>query len=545
MRSKFLALAMLLVMVIGVSSVVMAQDTRLVIWADDTRAPALQSLVDDFESEYGISLVIQELDFGDIRDNFRVAGPAGEGPDIITGASDWLGELVADGLLAPIDLSAREGDFLQGALQLFNYNGVQYGMPYAVENVAFVRNPELVPDAPTTWDEVAAISRQLVDDGVASYGFIESMNDPYHFFAVQSAFGGYVFGVDDGVYDVADVGIDSPGAIDSGLWLADLVEGGYMPADVDYDIKHTLFEAGDAAMIVTGPWALPRIRTAGVAYEVSGLPAGPAGPSTPFLGGQGFMISAFSDNPVLAEAFLLEFVATEEVMMAIFEADPRPSAFIAVNDAIEDEDVAGFAAAGSEGIAMPNIPAMASVWTAWGDATEFIIRQTLSPEEAYATAADQIRTLIGDTAAAVDTTTMTVVEVAQSADNFSTLVAAIEAAGLVDALSAEGPFTLLAPDNAAFAALLAELEMEAEDLLADTDLLTEVLTYHVIEGEFFAADIADVDAVTTLNGAEIGVSLSEFGVILLNETVEVSQVNIVTSNGVIHIIDGVLLPPGS
>jgi arabinogalactan oligomer / maltooligosaccharide transport system substrate-binding protein len=544
MRNRFFALALLLVMILVVSSVVMAQETRLVIWADDTRAPALQSLVDDFESEYGIALVIQELDFGDIRDNFRVAGPAGEGPDIITGASDWLGELVANGLLAPIDLSTREADFLPGALQLFNYNGIQYGMPYAVENVAFVRNPELVPEAPATWDEVAAISKQLVDEGTTRYGFIESMNDPYHFFAVQSAFGGYVFGVDNGVYDVTDVGIDSPGAIDSGLWLADLVEAGYMPADVDYDIKHTLFEAGDAAMIVTGPWALPRIRTAGVSYEVSGLPAGPAGPSTPFLGGQGFMISAFSDNPVLAEAFLLEFVATDDVMMAIFEADPRPSAFFAVNEAIEDEDVAGFAAAGSEGIAMPNIPAMASVWTAWGDATEFIIRQTLSPEEAYATAAEQIRTLIGDADVDVDTTTMTVVEVAQSADNFSILVAAVEAAGLVDALSAEGPLTVLAPENAAFAALLEELEMEVEDLLADTDLLTEVLTYHVIEGEFFAADIADVDTVTTLNGAEIGVSLSEFGVILLNETVEVSEVNIVTSNGVIHIIDGVLLPPG-
>lgn len=544
-RNKiFVVLSFLLtLLIIGSIVPVMAQSSTLTIWADDTRAPALEALVEEFEAEFGISLVIQELDFGDIRDNFRVAGPAGEGPDIITGASDWVGELVTNGLLAEIDMSGREGDFLPGALQGFQYDGVQYGMLYAIENVALVRNTELVPEAPATWEEVAAISAQLVEEGTTQYGFIESMNDPYHFFAVQSAFGGYVFGLTDtGAYDVTDVGVDSEGAIASGEWLNELVSSGLMPADVDYDIKHTLFGQGDTPMIVTGPWALPVIRDSGVPFEVSALPSGPAGPSTPFIGVQGFMISAFSQNRVLAEAFLLEYVATDEVMQAIYEADPRPSAFVSVNEAIEG-DVAGFADAGATGVPIPNIPAMASVWTAWGDATEFIVRQQLSPEEAYTQAAEQIRTLIGDASAPVNTAELTIVEVAASSDNFSILVAAVEAAGLVDALSGDGPFTVLAPTNAAFEALLAELELEAEDLLADTDLLTSVLTYHVIEGEFFAADVADLTAAPTLNGAEIAVSVSEFGVITLNETVEVTQVNIDTLNGVIHVIDGVLLPP--
>src|SRR5690606_30676198 len=99
-----------------------------------------------------------------------------------------------------------------------------------------------------------------------------------------------------------------------------------------------------AAMMITGPWALPRIRESGVPYVVTAIPSGTQ-ESQPLLGVQGVMVSAFSDNQVLAQAFLTEFVATEEVMQAIYEADPRPSAFLPVFEAIEDEDIAGFAAA--------------------------------------------------------------------------------------------------------------------------------------------------------------------------------------------------------
>lgn len=392
-RNRILLIGILVVLTAVMSVLpVAAQDDALLIWADDTRAPVLQSLAEDFEAEYGIALEVQELGFGDIRDQLRVAGPAGEGPDIIIGANDWLGELVSNGLLAEIDLGETEELFLPGAVDLFNYGGTQYGLPYAVENVALVRNTDLVPEAPATWDDVATITQELVDSEEVPFGYIERTNDPYHFFAVQSAFGGYVFGRnEDGSYDPSDVGVDSEGSIASGEWLNALVEGGYIPTDLGYDEVHELFNSGEAAMIITGPWALPIIRDSGVPYEVSALPEGPAGPSTPFIGGQGFMISAFSENTVLAEAFLLEYIATDEVMQALFEADPRPSAYVAVNDNIEDADIAGFAAAGANGIPQPNIPEMSAVWTAWGNAMEFVIRQSESPADAYTTAGEQIR----------------------------------------------------------------------------------------------------------------------------------------------------------
>jgi len=395
--TKVFALVIAMMMIVSVLGVSAQDEDALVIWADDTRAPILEELGASFEEEFGIAVVVQELEFGDIRDQFKTAGPAGEGPDMIIGAHDWLGELAVNGLLAEIDVSDVEDEFLPAALNAFVYDGVQYGLPYAAENVAFVRNTDLVPEAPETWEDVRAISEQLVEDGEAQYGYIIQDNDPYHFFPVQTAFGGYVFGLTEDGYNPDDVGIDSEGAIEAATWLEGMVEDELMPSGVDYDVMHTLFGSGDAAMIITGPWAIPTIEESGVPFEVSGIPSGPEGTTAqPFLGVQGFMISAFSENQILAEAFLFDYIATEEAMSSIYSSDPRPPAYLPVRESIEDEVMNGFVEAGAEGLAMPAIPAMSSVWTAWGNAMELVRTGELSGEEAFDNAAEQIRNLIAE-----------------------------------------------------------------------------------------------------------------------------------------------------
>lgn len=367
----------------------------LTIWADDTRSPILAALGEEFEAAYGLRVVVTEKAFGDIRDDLKVAGPAGEGPDIIIGAHDWLGELAENGLLAEIDLADKADLFLPAAVQAFVYDGTLYGMPYATENVAFVYNPELVSEAPTTWTEVKEVSQEIVDAGSAAQGYIIQENDPYHFFPIQTAFGGYVFGLTDEGYNPEDVGIDSEGAIAAATWLDSMYDDGLLVpgSAIDYDLMHAAFNAGDAAMMITGPWALPAIRESGIPYAVTNLP-GETQDAQPFLGVQGFMISAFSDDPLLAQTFLQEFVATEETMQAIFAADPRPSAFVPVRDAIEDEDIAAFAEAGASGLPMPAIPEMSAVWTSWGNAMQLVSQQAEEPDAAFTNAAEQIRAAI-------------------------------------------------------------------------------------------------------------------------------------------------------
>ncbi len=370
-------------------------EAALTIWADDTRAPVLSALGAEFEEQYGLRVVVTEKAFDNIRDDFKVAAPTGEGPDIIIGAHDWLGELVENGLLAGIELGEKDALFLPAAVQAFVYDGVLYGLPYATENVAFVYNTDLVTEVPTTWTEVAELAAELEEAGTVEQGFITQETDPYHFFPIQTAFGGYVFGRTEEGYNPDDIGLDSEGSIAAATWLDTMYKEGHLVSGsaIDYDLMHAAFTNGEAAMMITGPWALPMIRESGIPYAVASLP-GETEEGQPFLGVQGFMVSAFSDDILLAQTFLLEFVATEETMQAIFEADPRPSAFLPVRDAITDEDIAAFAEAGAIGLAMPAIPEMSAVWSAWGDALQLIAQQTVAPDEAFENAAEQVRTAI-------------------------------------------------------------------------------------------------------------------------------------------------------
>lgn len=151
-------------------------------------------------------------------------------------------------------------------------------------------------------------------------------------------------------------------------------------------------------------------------------------------------------------------------------------------------------------------------------------------------------------AAAQENTPSTVVELAAGNADFSTLVAAVQAADLVDALSAEGPYTVFAPTDDAFAAALEALGLTAEELLASPDL-SAILTYHVVPSALLAEDIlAALEAsdgelsVTTVNGADVTVTVVD-GVVMLNGTASVTATDLTAGNGVVHVIDAVILPP--
>jgi uncharacterized surface protein with fasciclin (FAS1) repeats len=133
----------------------------------------------------------------------------------------------------------------------------------------------------------------------------------------------------------------------------------------------------------------------------------------------------------------------------------------------------------------------------------------------------------------------TIVDIAASDENFSTLVTALELAGLDAALQGEGPFTVFAPTNDAFNALP---EGVLESLVADTEALTDVLLYHVAEGEAMAADVVELDGqkVKTLLGQYLDIAI-EAELVLVDEA-QVVVTDIKASNGVIHVIDSVLIP---
>lgn len=131
----------------------------------------------------------------------------------------------------------------------------------------------------------------------------------------------------------------------------------------------------------------------------------------------------------------------------------------------------------------------------------------------------------------------TIVDVAVNNGNFQTLVAAVKAAGLVETLSGEGPFTVFAPTDEAFAKLP---EGTLDALLADKAKLTAVLTYHVVPGKVMASDVVNLKSATTVNGQQV--EIKAYGGRVMIDNANVTATDIEASNGVIHVIDTVILP---
>lgn len=145
------------------------------------------------------------------------------------------------------------------------------------------------------------------------------------------------------------------------------------------------------------------------------------------------------------------------------------------------------------------------------------------------------------TATTATESSQTIVDVAAANPDFSILVAAVQEADLVETLSGDGPFTVFAPTNAAFEAALKATNLTQEELLASPDL-AKILTYHVLPAEVMAADITGASDQTTVEGSPLRVEL-DGSTVKVGPTATVTTADVDASNGVIHVIDAVLLPP--
>jgi uncharacterized surface protein with fasciclin (FAS1) repeats len=141
-----------------------------------------------------------------------------------------------------------------------------------------------------------------------------------------------------------------------------------------------------------------------------------------------------------------------------------------------------------------------------------------------------------DEATKAATSSMTILDTAK-AGGFTTLAAAVEAAGLQEALSGKGPLTVFAPTDEAFKKIPKET---LDGLLADKEALKSVLLYHVVSGEVMSKDVVKLKSAKTLNGAEVKIDAKDG--VKINDS-KVTKADVVASNGVIHVIDTVLLPP--
>jgi maltose-binding protein MalE len=368
-------------------------DITLLVWADVNRAPVIQAVAPAFTTATGVQVEVQVVDFGEIRGQVQTAGPAGEGPDLFIGAHDWTGELAANGVVEPIDLAGRESEFFQVALDGFSYEGDLYAVPYATEAVALYYNADMMDEPPTTWAELVAICEGL--EGLSNCIGVPGGGpdaDAYHNYPFISAFGGYIFQYDAATgFDPEDVGLDSAGAIAGAEFLEAQVAAGIV-GSFNYGDAKNLFLDETQPFWLTGPWEIGALQDSGLNWGVTKLPTMEGNVPGPFVGAHGFFLSAFSENKLVAQSFLLDFINTTETMMALYGEDPRPPAHTGAFALISDDPVvATFALSAADGVPMPNIPEMGSVWGPLGDNLLAIRNGDLAAAEAMQNAATGVR----------------------------------------------------------------------------------------------------------------------------------------------------------
>ena len=189
----------------------------LVIWADDQRAAALKPFAEKFGKDNGVTVQVQAIS-KDLQTTFVTAAQSGKGPDIVVGAHDWIGNLVQNGTIDPVQLpDSLKSGFADVALKAVTFNGQLYGVPYAIENLALIRNTTLAPTAPATIEDLVTAGKALKSAGKVTNIMalqVGQTGDAYHLNPLFTSAGGYLFGQQaNGDYDPADLGVDKPASV--------------------------------------------------------------------------------------------------------------------------------------------------------------------------------------------------------------------------------------------------------------------------------------------------------------------------------------------
>lgn len=371
----------------------------LTVWVDADRARALEDVAKTFEQDKGVKVNLVVKDYDKIRDEFTAQVPTGKGPDITIGGHDWIGAFVKDGIVAPVELGDKSADFEKVAMEAVSYDGKTYGLPYAIENIAILRNTALADSTPATFDEMIAKGRAAGTEYPFVVGLDPQTADPYHLYPFQTSFGNSVFARNaDGSYDPSQLTIGDEAGQQFAGWLTAQGDTGtkVLNLNLSGDLAKEAFNAGKSPYFLTGPWNVADAQSAGVDVSVDAIPSAGGSAAQPFAGVQAFFLSAKSTNPIVANEFLVNYIATDDVQTKLFEAGGRPPALTESFEAAQsDPIVRGFATVGANAVPMPSIPEMGSVWDDWGKTEAALIKGSADPAADWVKMADAIKAKLG------------------------------------------------------------------------------------------------------------------------------------------------------
>jgi arabinogalactan oligomer/maltooligosaccharide transport system substrate-binding protein len=375
-----------------------SEGVSLTIWADDKYSRAIKESAAKWGAENDVQVNVQAVS-KDLQTVFVTAAQAGKGPDLVMGAHDWIGNLVQNGTIDPLQLTDDTRDaFNEKAIQGVTYNGQIYGIPYAIENVVLFRNTDLAPQAPKTLDELVAKGKELKAAGRVSEIMalpVGPHGDAYHMYPIYTSGGGYLFGKGaEGDYDPKDLGLSKPEAVKAFEKIRELGEkgDGALKRSISPDNVTSIFTGKKTAFLLSGPWQIPDIEKSGVPYEITPIPGFQGGKEArPFVGVQAMYVASQGRFKSLAQEFATNYFIQPEVALSLYKADRRPPPLKAAFDEVvkTDPDMAKILDAGKDGDIMPAIPEMATVWDPLGKAQSATVGGA-SPGSTVAAAAKAI-----------------------------------------------------------------------------------------------------------------------------------------------------------
>lgn len=367
----------------------------LTIWVDETRIDIFTELAKEYSTDRGVDVEVVQKATGDIGTEFVQQVPTGKGPDVVVTAHDGLGGFVTNGVVQPVELGDRTDEFSDVSIAALTYDDAVYGVPYAVENIALVRNDDLVDETPETFDDLVAQNETTGADYPVVIQQDAKEGDAYHLYPLQTSFGAPVFEQnDDGTYR-PELALGGAEGAAFARYLVTLGEQGVLDPAIDGEKAKQLFLDGKTPYMITGPWYASEFTDAGMNISVHQVPSAGGEPAEPFVGVQGAFISAKTQNALVAGDFVTNFLGSTDVQLRLAADGGRAPASIEAADQVDDEIMQQFAAAAGTA-PMPSIPEMSAVWQYWGVAEVGLVKGTENPAKAWEDMTANIQNAIDD-----------------------------------------------------------------------------------------------------------------------------------------------------
>jgi arabinogalactan oligomer/maltooligosaccharide transport system substrate-binding protein len=312
------------------------------------------------ESHPNVTVEYKHVELGDTSTQIALDGPAGVGADLFAVPHDKIGELVTNGHVLAVDLKA---DVLEGCLKAATYDGKVYGYPQSTETYALFYNKDLCPEPPKTWEELISFGKEFNAANPGKYAFVIDPGNGYYEVLFASAKGNTLFGPSG--TDTANTYLNTADAL-VGVKIFSSLKSEILPvaaADLATSTVDGLFQGGQAAMHITGPWNFKNFKDAGINFGVTTLPALP-GESTPALSFSGtrlLCVSAYTDHPAEVSEFA-EFLLSSEIQSLRYDiTGALPSVSVQLGGEY-GEYATGLLGQMDYAYPMPSIPQMGKFW---------------------------------------------------------------------------------------------------------------------------------------------------------------------------------------